>query len=56
MTALNIRLLLLGFLAAPVVAGLCWLGGQVSHDFGAEGVILCLTFCLLSFYHPSETT
>ena len=35
---------LLGFLAAPVVAALCWLGGQVSHDFGAEGVILAILF------------
>ena len=37
---------LLGFCAVPVVAGLCWLGGQVSHDFGAEGVILALIFIL----------
>jgi len=35
---------LLGFLAAPVVAGLCLLGGKVSYDFGAEGVILALVF------------
>ena len=47
---------LLGFLATPVIAGLCLLGGKVSYDFGAEGVLLCLTFCLLSFCHPSETT
>lgn len=38
------RGLLLGFLAAPVVAGLCLLGGKVSYDFGAEGVILALIF------------
>ena len=38
------RGVLLGFLAVPVVAGLCWLGGQVSHDFGAEGVILAILF------------
>lgn len=40
---------LLGFLAAPVVAALCWLGGKVSHDFGAEGVILALVFIAGSF-------
>jgi hypothetical protein len=39
-----VRGLLLGFLAAPVVAGLCLLGGKVSYDFGAEGVILALIF------------
>ena len=38
------RGLLLGFLAAPVVAGLCLLGGRVSYDFGAEGVILAIIF------------
>ena len=38
------RGLLLGFLAAPVVAGLCLIGGAVSYDFGAEGVILALIF------------
>jgi Flp pilus assembly pilin Flp len=36
--------LLLGFLAVPVVASLCLLGGKVSYDFGAEGVMLCLIF------------
>jgi hypothetical protein len=39
-----VRGALLGFLAAPVVVALCWLGGHVSHDFGAEGVILALIF------------
>jgi len=42
----TVRPLLLGFLAAPVVAGLCLLGGKVSYDFGAEGVILALVFLL----------
>lgn len=44
MSPINIRPLLLGFCAAPVVAGLCLLGGKVSYDFGAEGVILALVF------------
>lgn len=50
------RGLALGFLAAPVVAGLCLLGGRVSHDFGAEGVILSLAFCLIAFQPSTETT